>query len=358
MTMLLSNKSKVILILAIIIPMSTAIAVMAWGDANPTSIQTEPDYSTQQTFNQSLTIDNVTVVMDSVTHSSKELSVSYSYSSNTPGVNPQQMINGKNLTRADGNMLFSDSPIVGAEVFPLDSRIPGGEGELVDVSLGTYLIPANLSGNVTINLGAAYKTATEDPADGSITVPLNAAFSIEDRNYRVAQLLIFPTDFRLWIEPVNDSARRTALVANKATLTDNDGNIYQHVGGDTAFDNLSPRGHKWHQIIFIHKLPESATSLTLDIQGGETVVGPFVFENVHIVSENAPVETPQAPGDPAEGTATPVRATEPTQTPTATSAASPTPTSTTTSTPTITTTQTPTPSPTATVTATSTPIAP
>ena len=270
----------------------------------------EPGYSTIQTFNQSLTIDGVTVVMDSITHSARDFSVTYSYSSNTPGVKPQQMINGKNLTRADGNMLFSDSPIIGAEVFPLDSRIPGGEGELVDVSLGTYLIPANVSGKATIDLGTAYKTAAEDPTDGSITAPLNAEFSIGDRKYRVAKILIFPTDFRLWIEPVNESARRTALVANEATLTDNTGNAYKHVGGDTAYDNLSPRGHKWHQIIFIGILPKSKTSLTLTIQGGETIVGPFVFEDVRVVSDEALADTPPGAGGAAAGTATPAGASE------------------------------------------------
>ena len=301
-----SEKSRLVLGLAVAVAamLLTACAAGERGE-QPTATPTrEQGYSTHQTFNRSLTIDNVTVVLDSITHSARDFSVTYSYSSNTPGVKPQQMINGKNLTRADDNMLFSDSPIVGEEVFPLDSRIPGSEGELVDVSLGTYLIPANVSGNVTIDLGTAYKTATEDPTDGSITAPINAEFSIGDRKYRVAKILIFPTDFRLWIEPVNEPARRTALVANEATLTDNTGNTYKHAGGDTAYDNLSPRGHKWHQFIFIGILPESKTSLTLTIQGGENIVGPFVFEDVRVVSDEA------GAGAAAGGSATPGGASE------------------------------------------------
>ena len=260
----------------------------------------EPGYSTSQTFNQSLTIDGVTVVMDSITHSANHFAVEYSYSSGAPGVDPTQMIRGISLTRADGNLYYSDSPSpIGSEVFSLYSRIPGGEGELVDVSLGTYMIPASVSGRVTIDLGTAHKSryriAARRSVRGPITAPLNAEFWIGDRKYRVAKMIVFPTDFRLWIEPVNESARRTVL--EDATLIDNTGNTYRHVGGSTSFDDLSPRGHEWRQFRFIGIIPEPKTSLTLGIQGGETVVGPFVFEDVRVASDEAPAgATPGAGG--------------------------------------------------------------
>lgn len=354
MTILLTNKTKFALLLAIVFAVSLAVAVVAWGEQNSPSLQQESDYSTQQTFNRSLTIDGITVVMSSITHSAQQFSVEYSYTSDTPEIEPRQMINGVSLTRTDNTRTLSNSPKVGSERFPLDSRIPGGEGELVDVSLGTYLVPANISGNITINLGTAYQTALTTQSNTPITVPLNSEFSIGDKNYRVSKIRVFPNDFRIWVEPTNQSARRTALIVEEVTLTDNTGATYIHISDVTEYDNLSPRGHDWHQFIFGGILPRSTTSLTLTFRGGMTVIGPFVFEDVRVVSENAPTTPPKAPGDPAEGTATPASATEPTQTPTATSTANPTPTST----PTITTTQTPTPSPTATVTATPTPIAP
>ena len=254
----------------------------------------EPDYSTQQTFNRSLTIDGITVVMGNITHSAQEFSVEYSYSSYTPEIEPRQMINGVSLTRANNALTLSNSPKAGTERFPLDSRIPGGEGELVDVSLGTYLIPANVSGNVTINLGTAYKTALENQRDTPITVPLNSEFSIGDRNYRVSQIRVFPRDFRVWVEPANQSARRTALIAEDVTLTDNTGATYMHINYATEFDNLSPRGHDWHQFVFSGFLSKSTTSLTLTFRGGMTVVGPFVFEDVRVVSDEAPAGTPPA----------------------------------------------------------------
>ena len=297
------NKSGVVLGLAVVI---AAMLLMACAAGHPQGDQPqakpthEPGYSTRQTFNQSLTIDGVTVVMDSIMHSANHFAVEYSYSSGAPGVDPTQMIKGISLTRADGNLYYSDSPSpIGSEVFPLYSRIPGGEGELVDVSLGTYMIPANVSGSVSIDLGTAYKSryriASRRSLRQPITVPLNAEFSIGDRKYRVAKMNVFPTNFRLWIEPLNESARRTVL--SEATLTDNTGDTYMHVGGSASFDDLSPRGHQWRQLIFRSVIPRSKTSLTLGIQGGETVVGPFVFEDVRVVSDEAPAgATPGAGG--------------------------------------------------------------
>ena len=270
----------------------------AGGGAQPMATPArEPGYSTRQDFNQSLTIDGITVVMKSITHSAREFSVEYSYSYSAPEIEPSQMINGISLTRADNTLALSKFATDNTRVFPLDSRIPGGEGELVDVSLGTYIIPANVSGKVGIDLGTAYKDRGGKFIRRPITAPLDAEFSIGDRKYRVAKMIVFPTDFRIWVEPVNESARRTALTG-KATLVDNAGNIYMHVGGSTSFDDLSPRGHQWSQTLFSGILPKSITSLTLDIQGGETVVGPFVFEDVRVVS------------DEAAGTATPTGASE------------------------------------------------
>ena len=275
-----------------------AIAVLALGTlllqgcagggtqamATPTR---EPGYSTRQDFNQSLTIDGVTVVMDSITHSARDFSVAYSYSYIAPEIEPSQMINGISLTRADNTLALSKFATDNTRVFPLASKIPGGEGELVDVSLGTYIIPANVSGKVGIDLGTAYKDRGGKFIRRPITAPLDAEFSVGDRKYRVAKMIVFPTDFRIWIEPVNESARRTPLTG-EATLVDNTGNTYMHVGGSISFDNLSPRGHQWSQTLFSGILPKSTASLTLDIQGGETVVGPFVFEDVRVVSDDAP----------------------------------------------------------------------
>ncbi len=279
----------------------------AGGGAQPTATPArDPGYSTRQDFNQSLTIDGVTVVMDSITHSARDFSVAYSYSYIAPEIEPSQMINGVSLTRADNILTLSNSPKAGLERFPLESRIPGGEGELVDVSLGTYLIPANVSGSVTIDLGTAYKTAIEDPPDGPVIVPLDTRFSIGEREYRVAKMIVFPINFQLWIEPANEAARRTDLMG-KATLVDNTGNPYEYTGGETTFDDLSPRGHQWRQFTFIGIIPEYKTSLTLDIQGGENIVGPFVFEDVRVVSDEAPAGIPHVA---APSSATPTYAGE------------------------------------------------
>ena len=300
-----SEKSGLVLGLAIAAMLLMACAAGPPQGEQPTATPTrEPGYSTLQTFNRSLTIDNVTVVLDAITHSASRLSTKHSYSSTTPGVSPKQLLTGFSLTRADGTIVF---PRPGG--YPLSSRIPGGEGELVDISLGSYLVPANVSGSVTIDLGTAYKAAMENPSnDGPTIAPLDTTFSIGDRKYRVAKMIVFPIEFRLWIEPVNEAARRTDL--GKAILVDNTGNPYKYTGGRTAFDNLSPKGHEWRQFIFIGIIPESKTSLTLDIQGGENIVGPFVFEDVRVVSDETSAAPPQAAGVAAGGAATPVGASE------------------------------------------------
>lgn len=299
---LLGRRAWVVAVVALALLLQGCAGGGARATATPTR---EPGYSTRQDFNQSLTIDGVTVVMDSITHSARDFWVAYSYSSSAPGVDPIQMITGISLTRADDTFILSNSSKAGLERFPIESRILSGEGELVDVSLGTYLIPANVSGSVDIDLGTAYKAAMENPPnDGPTIAPLNAEFSVGDREYRVAKMIVFPTDFRIWIEPVNESARRTALIADEAVLTDNTGNTYMYVGGSAEFDNLSPRGHEWREFRFIGILPKSTTSLTLTIQGGRTVVDPFVFEDVRVVSDEA------SAGGVAEGTATPASASE------------------------------------------------
>ncbi len=275
------------LVLGLALVAATAILVMACAageqGGQPTATpEREPGYSTTQIFNRSLTIDNVTVVLDAVTHSASRISPKFSYSSTTPGVNPKQLLTGFSVTRADGTIIFP-----GTEGYLLNSRIPGGEGELVDISLGSYLVPANVSGSVTIDLGTAYKTAMDNPPnDGPTIAPLDAEFSIGDRKYRVAKMIVFPIEFRLWLEPVNEAARQTDL--GKATLVDNTGNPYKYIGGRTTYDNLSPKGHQMRQFIFIGIIPEYKTSLTLTIQGGENIVGPFVFEDVSVVSDEAP----------------------------------------------------------------------
>lgn len=76
-----SEKSGLVLGLAV-----AAVAMLLMGCAagerggQPMATPTrEPGYSTHQTFNRSLTIDNVTVVLDAITHSASRLSTKHSF---------------------------------------------------------------------------------------------------------------------------------------------------------------------------------------------------------------------------------------------------------------------------------------
>ena len=253
------NKRKLLLVVALGAAAALAIVIVLFsrGTEEATAQENAP---TLQTINRSLTIGEVTVTLEQVRHSPDALEAKYSYHTSDPKLDVDPMINGFNVTRADGSINDFQSAVRtddGSEIidFDIDSKIPGG-GESVNVSLGSYITHAqNISGSITISLGPEYATAMskESETNGPVRVPLNAELVTGNKRYDVSEMLVFPQTFHLWVYPKNEAAKRTlwGVIAQTAsvTLTDNTGRIYEYLGGDASVDDLSPRGQEWQQFI-------------------------------------------------------------------------------------------------------------
>ena len=301
-----------------IITVASVIALSPVGAREDPPTPPPPLTVHTQTFNRTLTIGNVTVELEQTKHSSETLDVEYSYRSSEPNQLVLPMINGYSVTRANGKSIDFPSSTAetndGSEIFKfdLDTTIPEA-GENIDISLGSYMVPApsDVTGTANIDFipdfGTAYNTAINAP--GAVTppeIPLKTELKVGERLYQVAKMTALPISFQLEIIPVNEAARKVEFFgvddSAELTLSDNAGGVYYLEGGSTDFDDLSPRGHISQRLLFQGIVPPSATSLTLNVRGGGEIVGPFVFGSVGLVSEDVtPSGTPESPGDVSPG---------------------------------------------------------
>lgn len=312
-----NEKSGLVLGLALVAAAILMMACAAGGQGERMDdIEPEQPNVSVQTIDRSLTIRDVTVTLDEVTHISTSASESvrfrYTYEHAHPNVHVSPTLMGRNITRANGTTHISqgfddgsyfDTTLV--DGIYLNTSIPSS-GENLTASLGVYEIPASDdTGDITLNL-VGEKRRNER---GLNEIPTQAEFSVGNRRYRIPVIEVFPTKLQIFIEPANEAARRTHYGANldEISLTDATGFSYPQSGGiQTSFDNHSPVGFKNVRMRFTGIIPESVSSLTLRIRGGREMIGPFVFEDVRVI----PAGTPQAPGGAAAGIATPVGASE------------------------------------------------
>lgn len=122
----------------------------------------QPNVSVQ-TIGRSLTIGDLTVTLDEVTHistlASESVRFRYTHEHARPGARASGITMGHNLVRADGTthrLRWFDSGSITDTTYvdgtDLTSKIPGG-GENLTVSLGVYQVPASDNiGDITINL--------------------------------------------------------------------------------------------------------------------------------------------------------------------------------------------------------------
>ena len=272
-----------------------------------------------QTIGRSLTIGDVTVTLDEVTHistsSAESVRFRYTYEHVQPDGHVSPTLMGRNITRANGtthSRSFDDGSYLDTTQIDgiyLNSSIPGS-GENLTASLGVYEIPAlDDTGDITLNV-VGEKRRNER---GVNEIPTQTEFSVGDRRYRIPVIEVFPTRLQIFIEPANEAARRTYYGANldEISLTDATGFSYPQSGGiETLYDNLSPVGFKRVRMRFTGIIPKSVSSLTLRIRGGSEMIGPFVFEDVRVVPADAIAEATPGAGAAADGAATPVGASE------------------------------------------------
>ena len=180
----------------------------------------------------------------------------------------------------------------------------------VDVDLGSWLVSdPGLYGTSTFSLGQ--NISDEMPDNGaSNKITVSGAISVGNRSYGITELVLDRRTeyevFNLKVIPTNDAAQKTELASTNVasvSLTDNASGSYKWVGTRTRWQE-SNRGAKriaWQQLSFEGLPALTVSSFSLSITGGGKVVGPFVFEDAMVVSEDTGSSgTPQGPGSGSE----------------------------------------------------------
>lgn len=260
-------------------------------------------------INLTQTIGGFTVELTAIEDTADGIEVKQSYQTNIPLENYLPV--GSPKIRYSNGVTESE----------FDASLPA-PGEDVDISLGSFIVAdTSLTGSVDIPLSSRAENGDLSPQPELL---------VGSKRYAVTSLRFetFPgfEGMRVIVDtkPLNRAAKYgmlgvVAFSSAHATLTDGDGGVYDILFGSTEFApfNQVVNGQSLMFESAERKRFSSGDILTLNIRGVGNIVGPFVFENVHVVSETAPVETPQVPGGPGDGeaTTTPVSVIDPTATP-------------------------------------------
>ena len=302
--------------------------VISFCGVNSRMTATEPQYpptltpvTYAQQVNRTLTIGQVTVELHYANHSGSILEVHHSYRTTHPSGFIDTALGHRSVTRAGGSPIefpraAREQPDVRvALLYDLGTPITE-EGERLDISLGSYIIPApEVTATALIefdpDFGKSYDATLDLPgATKPLEMPINTEFQVANRQYLIEKITVFPIEFRMEVVPVNAAARKIGLLTGGVTMEDDTGGKYRLEGGASTFDDENPKGHVREQFIFSGIIPDSTQTLTLTVRGGDEIVGPFVFEDVYVSYETIkPTPTPTPTPVP---TATP----EPTPTPT------------------------------------------
>ena len=279
--------------------------------ATPATIAPTPTPYPERTLpiNLTQTIGGFTVELTAIEDTADGIEIKKSYQTNIPLENY--------LSVGSPEIRYSN----GVTESEFDASIPA-PGEAVDISLGSFIVAdTGLTGSVDIPLSSRAENGDLSPQPELL---------VGSKRYAVTSLRFetFPwfEGMRVIVDtkPLNRAAEYgmlgiVAFSSAHATLTDGDGGVYDVLFGSTEFApfNQVVNGQSLTFESTERKRFSSGDILTLSIRGAGNIVGPFVFENVQVVSETAPVETPQVPGGPGAGeaTTTPVSAIDPTATP-------------------------------------------
>ena len=298
------NKGKFLMLIVLgAIIGASAVTIAQEGDLPPTQTLT---------VNQTKTIGEVTVDLQEIKYESGVMEVKHS--ARSTGAYAYQ-IGLHALTFSDGDTIRLHTGRAEAKstteisYFVLGERIPGIE-DGIDVDLGSYLVERpDLFGSTRIDLPKDFETLLEFgkgemdiSVDGELFVdyPYNQT-SDQSSQYRISKITVFrkPTarQFDLTLVPVNAASKKMALASagpDKVTLKDDVGNEYNYSGTGVNWDLNEEIQHiKMH----FNGIPSPyAAYFKLQVQGGAESLGPFVFENIALVSEDIPPVTPVPPG--------------------------------------------------------------
>ena len=192
-----------------------------------------------------------------------------------------------------------------------NSRVPGSDDN-VDLGLGSFIVAKpDITSTVNIPLGIEYANIVSGDSESN-ELSLQVDFSVGEAQFRITTLTLHTLGLSLLLVPLNESAKKIVLgtgtgVPAHAMLTDDRNSVFSYQGGAISWDD-TPHSQlaQWQSFDFSGVPVANATSMTLRISGGAKVVGPFVFDNIALVSEDITPGTPVAPGDPDPGDGTPV----------------------------------------------------
>ena len=298
-----SNKGKIVLLISAC-AVAAFILFRVLGNASQGAVATVPTPTPTPTpypertlpINLTQTIGGFTIELTAIEDTADGIEVKQSYQTNISEMNY--------LPVGSPEIRYSDGVTDSADGASLPAP-----GEDVDISLGSFIVAdTGLSGVVDIPLSSRAENGDLSPQPELL---------VGSKRYAVTSLRFetFPwfEGMRVIVDtkPLNRAAEYgmlgvVAFSSAHATLTDGDGGVYDILFGSTEFApfNQVVNGQSLMFKSAERKCFSSGDILTLNIRGAGNIVGPFVFENVHVVSESALVETPQVPGGPGAGEAT------------------------------------------------------
>ena len=250
-------------------------------------------------IDRSITIGDVTVALSQAVGTDERIEIRHSYQAVNADVAlypvglPDILNDQESIARIDKTVAESGNHFVTTFVW----RRNAGDTDTADIYLGSLVVSEpELSGEGQIVLGEEYRSGIATESHYA-EVPLSDDISVGDRQYRVTEMALLReqdspefTSFILTIRPVNESASVTELasvVGNGVSLTDDAGHSYRWLGTTTRWNHsLESRTVAWQEIKFAGSPQVSGGLLSLGLRGAGVVVGPFVFEDVRLGTEN------------------------------------------------------------------------
>ena len=232
--------------------------------------------------NQTIQRGEVSVTLSGLRLGEHETQLTYRYDAPGKQVEPLGLpiigLPGGDRLEADGGGGFTgEMPIT--RTFTLAPLL---DASAITVDVGSFIQYAALDTAVTVEIPLQGVSGQEE-------VPLDVEFTVGDAQYRVTRLLLRPDSFVLVSEPANDTASRTVVGGQSASisLTDDQGTRYRGFVTGAEWSPADNGGHVMsYQGLHFNGAPNPDATLLLRVDGMGVIQAPFVFE-VEIPQEDA-----------------------------------------------------------------------
>ena len=250
-------------------------------------------------IDRSLTMGEVTVELSELVSTEDGVNIRHWHGTSDPDVIIHP-VGQPEIVSADESMArISKSFAEGGNLFTTSftwRKSDVGVPDVADVRMGSFVVSRpEVSGAGQIELGEEYRSriATDKR---NVEVPLTAKVTLAGRHFRATEMLLTRepgskefAGFVLTIKPADDVASVTELAPVGSTsviLTDDADSSYRWLGTTTLWKR-SPESRTVvkQELKFAGAPPASVSRLNLNIEGVGEVVGPFVFKDVPLLTE-------------------------------------------------------------------------